>query len=109
MYVLYEARTDCYVDRVIFQPLGAVPATAARVFVSEVNPQGGWHLNRETTVPVVAAASEVAGIASTPLTLDLYLAAGQKVAVTVGTLPTDGIDASLVVLDVASMWTYIEK
>lgn len=100
VYELYEALQACYVGRAIFQPLGANAATAARIFVNNGEPISTAEnnkLNAEVTVPLVSAATETAGLSSTDLTLNIYLKAGQKILVTVGTAPTDGIDVSLAV------------
>ena len=106
--VVYQAQQPCYVDRLVFQSLGTNAATVARVFVSGLNPQEGNYLNREVTLAITAA-SEVAGLAATELTLDIALAAGQRIIVTVGTAPTAGWDVSAVVLSPESLWTYKSK
>ena len=98
-YELYRAATDCYVDRVIFQPLGTNNATAARVFINEAAPTSLGENNflvAEATCGGTTA-SETAALAAVELVIDRYLRAGQRLLVTVGTAPTAGFTASAIV------------
>ena len=98
-YELFRATGGCYVDRVIFQPLGTNAATAARVFINVATPVTlgeNNYLHREVTLGGTTA-SETAALAAVELVLDVYLSAGQRLLVTVGTAPTAGITASVAV------------
>ena len=98
-YELFKATTDCYIDRVIFQALGTNAATAARVFINVATPTTlgeNNYLHREVTLASTTAI-ETAAVTPVELVLDVYLSAGQRLLVTVGTAPTAGITASVAV------------
>ena len=95
-YVLYQARGACYVERVVFQPLGSNSATVVRVFVNngKDHTNGSNNALRAEATAAGTTASQTAGLASVPVTTDLYLEPGQRLLVTIGTAPTDGFDVT---------------
>ena len=97
VFVLLEAESRCYLEQVVFQPLGDNSATAARVFINNGEAVGEGKNNKlagEVTLAQTTGTSEMMAVGSTALSLGkVYLEEGQRLLVTIGVSPSDGFDA----------------
>lgn len=109
--VLYQAKVDTYIDRVIWQSKGTNSATAARIFLNTADPISDGNNNSLVGESTLAGttATETAALAKVELTLDMPLKAGQRLLACCGTAPTDGITATVAAFNRGNFWMYKEK
>lgn len=102
---IFEAETDTYIQKVVFQPLGTNVATAGRVFVNNGQPTTVARNNAlqgEVTLGATTA-SEVAAVAAVELALGRVIKAGHKLTVTIGTSVSAGFHVTAVPVDPADL------
>lgn len=100
VFVLFQAESTRYVQKVVFQPLGNNAATVARIFKNDGGAVANGDSNRlitEVTIAAESGASETAAVPATEKTLGVGLEPDERLLVTIGTAPTAGFDVHAVV------------